>query len=173
MGFHVEENGLMFLEDIGNNVGLIYQNQIILPFDYEAISVPQDLYSLAIKESPVKADGEKLYDCFIIEYKEQIEFDNAVRLTNIKLFENKEWDEVEEYFENTERVRHHLKSLSAKELNVYINPEEISFFPFNGNLPCHLFDKEERDYCQWSNYSLNESLYDALGGDMDAIWNLD
>ena len=36
-------------------------------------------------------------------------------------------------------------------------------------------DKNERedDYNPWDNYSCEESLYDALGGEMGAIWNID
>lgn len=34
------------------------------------------------------------------------------------------------------------------------------------------FMKEERPN-EWAHYSYKEALYDALGGEMDAIWNLD
>ena len=36
-------------------------------------------------------------------------------------------------------------------------------------------EDEREEYNEWSreNYSYEEAMYDALGGEMDAIWNLD
>ena len=34
------------------------------------------------------------------------------------------------------------------------------------------YTKEDRG-TGWENYSREDSIYDALGGEMDAIWNID
>lgn len=33
--------------------------------------------------------------------------------------------------------------------------------------------EEDDDYNEWEHYSHKDALYDALGGEMDAVWNID
>ena len=56
----------------------------------------------------------------------------------------------------------------------------MEFFPFDSGLPNLQEDEYDEepdvdDYNPWSreNYSYEEAMYDALGGEMEAIWNID
>ena len=70
--FYVLDNGLFFLQNTNNKVGLVLFSKLKVPFEYEAIAVPQNGYTLAVKESSKKSEESTLYDCLLIKVRSQI-----------------------------------------------------------------------------------------------------
>ena len=182
---HVLENGLLYLTALNNKVGLALFSKLKLPFEYESIAIPQNGYTLAIKESLNSVNGKKLYDCLLMKVRSQIKTEGSIHPTGINLFTGKTWDDVIEYFNNKELFETECNSIICYNEKVNILASSLEFYPFDKGLPnLREYDTDEDDdeddedtkkeyYNPWENYSYEEAMYDALGGEMDAIWNIE
>ena len=175
----IHENGLAYLEKEDGKVGVILFSKLKLPFEYYAIASPQNSYTLAIKESDGSNEDEPTYDCLLIKVRGQIKKEDSVHPTGIKLFSNKSEEEMINYFNDRETFEKECNSIVCYNERVNMSYDKLEFFPFDRGLPNLQHPIEEEDereeYNEWSreNYSYEEAMYDALGGEMDAIWNLD
>jgi len=179
-GIFVMENGLAFLENEECQVGAILFSKLKLPFEYKALSEPQNGYMLGIKPSIENSDGELTYDCLLIKVRNAIQKEDSIHPTGISLFLQKTWDDVLTYFEDSEKFEKDCNSIICYNQQVHFNAGILNFFPPQIGLPEFPGEDEEEDeeedyYNPWSreNYSHAEAMYDALGGEMEAIWNLD
>ena len=87
-----------------------------------------------------------------------------------------------EYYPNAtqEQFEKECNSIVCYNEKVKIDASKLAFFPYDPDMP-HVEAKEEdseeekEEYNPWSreNYSYEEAMYDALGGEMEAIWNID
>ena len=180
--FHVIPSGLAFVQNPNEKVGLILFSKLKLPFDYYAIAIPQNGYTLGIIEAS-KDNGSILYDCQIIKVRSQIKREDSIHTTGINLFTNKTLDEVHAYFEDKEQFEKECNSIICYNERIKFSGDSLCFFPFDteniGKINNDEYDEEEEAneredyYNEWEHYSHEEAMYDALGGDMDAIWNLD
>lgn len=179
--FYVTANGLAFVQNPNEKVGLILFSKLKLPFEYYAVAVPQNGYTLGIIESSKKND-HSLYDCQLIKVRNQIKREDSIHTTGINLFSGKTLDEVKAYFEDKEQFEKECNSIVCYNQQLMFSGKELRFFPYDTeNIGDEEeYDEEERedrgdDYNPWSreNYSYEEALYDALGGEMEAIWNID
>lgn len=176
--FFVMENGLAFLQLSNDYVGLMLFSKQKLPFYYSAIAVPQNGYSLGIIESG-KDNGKVLYDCQLIKIKSQIKKDNSIHPTGINLFVKKTINEVNAYFEDKEQFEKDCNSIICYNEQVRFSAQSLCFFPNDTpNVGDEAFCSEEMEmkeeyYNEWENRSYKDVLYDAFGGEMDAIWNID
>ena len=181
--FYVIDNGLAFVQNPNDKVGLILFSKLKLPFDYYAVAVPQNGYTLGIIEAGNK-DETPLYNCQLIKVKSQIKSDDSIHATGINLFTGLTLEEVNAYFKNKEQFEKECNSIICYNQEVKFSSEKLQFFPNDtGNIGEVKYDcdydeedeveREEDDYNPWENYSYEESLYDALGGEMEAIWNID
>lgn len=178
--YYILDNGLVFLQTPDLDVGLILFSKLKLPFEYMAIAIPQNGYTLAIKESAEKRDDCNLFDCLLIKVRNQIKKEDSIHPTGISLFTGKSWDEVTDYFADKEQFEKECNSIVCYNEKVKIDASKLAFFPYDPDMP-HVEAKEEdseeekEDYNSWSreNYSYEEAMYDALGGEMEAIWNID
>lgn len=172
----VHKNGLAFLEDQKGNVGVILFSKLKLPFEYYAISTPQNGYTLAIKDVSSPNEDKKTFDCLLIKVRNQIKKEDSIHPTGINLFTKKTYDEMIDYFNNKEIFENECNSIICYNEKVNIPYSLLDFFPYNPDLP-NLQDTEEETqenyYNIWDNYTHEEAMYDALGGEMEAIWNLD
>lgn len=172
---YVMENGLAFLKNEKNLVGVVLFSKLKLSFDYEALSEPQNGYMLAIK----KNEHTHKYDCLLIKVRSSIKKEDSIHPTGITLFTNKTWDEVTAYFEEKKLFEKEVNSIVCYNQHVCFSADALNFFPpYIGlpKLPTYEEEEEEKDdYDPWSreNYSYEEAMYDALGGEMEAIWNID
>ena len=180
--FYVIDNGLAFVQNPNDKVGLILFSKLKLPFEYYAIAVPQNGYTLGIIEAGNK-EGTILYDCQLIKVRSQIKKDDSIHTTGINLFSGFTLEEVKAYFEDRERFEKECNSIFCYNQEVKFSSESLQFFPndtenFGEVKYDYDYDEEDKneredDYNPWDNYSCEESLYDALGGEMGAIWNID
>lgn len=177
---HILNNGLVLLQNLDNKVGIILFSKLKLPFEYKAIAIPQNGYTLAIKESSSKSGNEILYDCLLLKVKSQIKKEGSIHPTGIYLLQRKKWEEITCFFDDNMNVEKECNSIICYNEKVKFDVVQLRFFPFNLGLPyIQEYEEEETeddemdDYNPWSNYSYEESMYDALGGEMDAIWNID
>ncbi len=175
---YVMENGLAFLQNTSDKVGLILFSKMKLPFEYHALAIPQNGYILGIIETG-KKDTSALYDCQLIKVKSQIQREKSIHPTGINLFSSKTLEEVKVYFENKELFEKECNSIVSYNEQVRFSGEDLRFFPYDTDNVCEkdyddeVYEQEEDSSNPWSNYSIEESLYDALGGEMEAIWNID
>jgi hypothetical protein len=175
--FFVHENGLAFLVDLKGNVGAILFSKLKLPFEYKYIATPQNGYTLAIKKSESSTEDKTLYDCLLIKVRSQIKKEDSIHPTGINLFTGKSYDEMVTFFQDGELFDKECNSIICYNEKVRIAHSILDFFPYNPDLP-NLEDLEEDeepedDYNEWDHYTHEEAMYDALGGEMEAIWNLD
>ena len=82
------------------------------------------------------------------------------------------------YFKDKERFEKEVNSIICYNQQVHFSSNDLNFFPYYIGLPQHeeeeeIQEEEEDDYNVWDDYSYEEAMYDALGGEMEAIWNLD
>ncbi len=178
--YHILENGLAFLQNTDDKVGLVLFSKLKLPFEYEAIAVPQNGYTLAIKESSETSNDGKLYDCLLIKVRNQIKKEDSIHPTGISLFVGKSWDDVIEYFADKDQFEKECNSIICYNEKVNIDASQLAFFPYNPDMP-YIEDEEEEepkkedvDYNPWSreNYSYEDALDDALGGEWSALVNI-
>lgn len=87
--FYVLDNGWAFLQNTDNKVGLVLFSKLKVPFEYEAIAVPQNGYTLAIKESYEPSDDEFIYDCLLMKVRSQIKEEDFIHPTGITQFAGK------------------------------------------------------------------------------------
>ncbi|WP_315402952.1 hypothetical protein [Hoylesella saccharolytica] len=163
--FHVLENGLAFLLNREKKVGLVLFSKLKLPFEYEAVAIPQNGYTLAIKKThEISKLGVPLYDCLLIKVKNQIKKENSIHHTGIMLFEKKTWNEIQENFGNTELIEKKCNSIICYNEKVNINPYSLEFFPFDLGLTNQI-DNEEINYNQSSDMDYqwtDEDTWDAM-----------
>ena len=175
----VEDNGLAFLLDEKKKVGVILFSKLKLPFEYYAVAIPQNGYTLAIKESEKSIADNPKYDCLLIKVRSQLKREDSIHPTGIKLFENKTEDEVYDYFNDEETFNKECNSIICYNQQVNIDYKKLSFFPFDYAIAYNEDEDEEEierdhdDYNEWEHYTYEDSLYDALGGEMEAYWNID
>lgn len=175
--YYILSNGLAFLQNTDDKVGLILFSKLKLPFEYKAIAVPQNGYALAIKESHETNNDGKLYDCLLIKIRNQIKKDNSIHPTGISLFVGKFWDEVIEYFADKEQFEKECNSIVCYNEKVKMDANQLAFFPYNPDMP-HIEEEEEEpekghyDILSRENYSYEDALDDALGGEWDALVNI-
>ena len=98
--FYVNKNGLAFLKKKNGKVGAILYSKLKLNFEYNAIAIPQNGYTLGIIETKPSKSMSCLYDCLLIKIKSQIKKNYSVHPTGITLFKDKTWNEVKNYFAN-------------------------------------------------------------------------
>ena len=182
--FYVVENGLAFAQKPNEKVGLILFSKLKLPFEYYAIAVPQNGYTLGIIEAS-NNNNTQLYDCQLIKVRSQIKREDSIHTTSINLFTGKTIEEVNAYFENKEQFERDCNSIICYNERLRFSGESLRFFPFDtenvGEIKFDDYDyaaeenshEREDDYNVWEHYSYEEAMYDALGGEMDAIWNID
>jgi len=179
LGILVMKNGLAYLENEINQVGAILFSKLKLPFEYRALSEPQNGYMLGIKAYDVDEDGEQTYDCLLIKVRNKIQKEDSIHPTGITLFSHKTWDDVLIYFEDKKQFEKDCNSIICYNQQVSFDADTLNFFPSQIGLPEFPGEEEEDDeedyYDPWSreNYSYAEAMYDALGGEIEAIWNLD
>ena len=176
--FYVLENGLAFVQKEDEKVGVILFTKLKLPFEYYSIAIPQNGYTLGIIESD-KENDTVYYDCQLIKVRNQIKKEDSIHPTGIYLFTRKTLDEVNEYLNDKKRVEKDCNSIICYNEQVEIYAYDLQFFPFDtqnvGEEGEEDLDKRKEYYDEWSpeNYSYEDAMYDALGGEMDAIWNID
>lgn len=191
---HIMENGLVFLQNTEDKVGAILFSKLKLPFEYYALSRPQNGYMLAIKESTTSENENAVYDCLLIKVKSQIKKEDSIHPTGITLFTKKSEEDMFAFFslENLSIREEEYSSLICYNEKVHISFAELEFFPFNYNITPSLHDWDEdeieegdedeeneasegNDYNPWAreNYSYKDALDDAFGGEWDAYWNID
>lgn len=178
--FYVLDNGLAFCVNSKDKVGIILFSKLKLPFDYYAVSIPQNGYALGILEN-----GKGLYDCQLLKVRSQIKREDSVHPTDICLFTDKTEDEVLAFIENKDSITEQTNSIICYQQHVHFSKENLMFFPVDvqdskteKELEREQEEDEEdyssgNDYNPWMNYSYEEALYDALGGEMEAYWNID
>lgn len=153
---HVLDNGLCFMQDQEWKVGLNLFSKLKLPFEYEAIAIPQNGYTLGIIESGEKR-GEKLYDCQLIKVRNQISKDGSIHPTGITLFEKKTYLEFSFYFSDKEKVEKDCNSLVCYNEKVHFNADKLQFFPYDtSNISCQGLETEYEKYerpLDWDDYS--------------------
>lgn len=64
-------------------------SKLKVPFEYEAIAVPQNGYTLAIKESYEPSDDEFIYDCLLMKVRSQIKEEDFIHPIGITQFAGK------------------------------------------------------------------------------------
>lgn len=190
--FHVLDNGLAFLQNTNNKVGLVLFSKLKVPFEYEAIAIPQNGYTLAVKESYETSEDGCLYDCLLMKVRSQIKKEDSIHPTGITLFERKTWDEVLNYFEDTDTFKKECNSIICYNEKVNIEVSKLEFFPFDSGLP-NLQEEPEEDYSDEPEYYEEERTYNhyngsyaqdvegwsdqdidiVFDGDPDAYWNID
>lgn len=181
--FYVIENGLAFVQNLNNKVGLVLFSKLKLPFEYYAVAVPQNGYTLGIIEVGHK-NGVILYDCQLLKVRNQIKKENSIHATGISLFSGKSLEDVKAYFDDKEQFERECNSIVCYNQEVKFSSSSLLFFPYDtenfGKIKSNDYhyeeeEEEEEDYYYnpWENYSYEEALYDALGGEMEAIWNID
>lgn len=139
--FYSMPNGLVFAKRKEGKVGAILFSKLKLPFDYYAIAVPQNGYTLGVIENGEADDGEPLYDCQLIKVRSQIKKEDSIHPTGINLFTCLREDEVEDFFSNKERVVNECNRIVCYNEQVHFSAENLKLFPFDTeNLP------EEPDY---------------------------
>ena len=170
--FHVLENGLAFLKNDENKVGLVLFSKLKLPFEYEAVAIPQNGYTLAVKKSnDISKLGKSLYDCLLLKVKSQIKRENSIHPTGVMLFERKSWAEAQEFFRNTDLIEKKCNSIICYNEKVRINPYSLKFFPFDLDLTNQVDDDEtdhnrcsDIDY-QWTDEDTWDAMTDGQYGD--------
>lgn len=190
--FYVLDNGLAFLQNTDNKVGLVLFSKLKAPFEYEAIAVPQNGYTLAVKESSETSEESSLYDCLLLKVRSQIKKEDSIHPTGITLFGEKTWDEVLDYFEDAETFEKECNSIICYNEKVNIEASKLEFFPFDSGLP-NLQEEPEDEYSDEPNYYEEERTYNhyngsyaqdvegwsdqdidiVFDGDPDAYWNID
>ena len=175
--YYILDNGLVFLQTPDLDVGLVLFSKLKLPFEYMAIAVPQNGYTLAIKKSSEKRDDYNLFDCLLLKVRNQIKKEDSIHSTGISLFVGKSWDEVTEYFTDKELFDKECNSIICYNEKVKIDADKLAFFPYDPDMP-HIVEEEEEQekeiYDPWSreNYSYEDALDDALGGEWSALVNI-
>lgn len=173
--FYVMENGLAYAKNKEGKVGVILFSKLKLPFEYYAIAIPQNGFTLGIIKCG-ESDGEPLYDCQLIKVKSQIKAEGSIHPTGINLFTQKTIDEVKHYFKDYETFEKECNSIVCYNQEVHFSISQLKFFPFDTeNVGEEEYEEveEDDDYNEWEHYSHKDALYDALGGEMDAVWNID
>lgn len=193
--FHVLDNGLAFLLNTDNKVGLVLFSKLKVPFEYKAIALPQNGYTLAIKESSKTDNKRKLYDCLLMKVKSQIKKEDSIHPTGITLFVGKTWDEVLAYFKDAENFEKECSSIVCYNEKVNMESNSLKFFPFDLGLiklqeeqeeaeeehseqqDCY---EEERTYNNYNgSYAQDvegwsdQDIDIVFDGDPDAYWNID
>lgn len=103
--FYVLDNGWAFLQNTDNKVGLVLFSKLKVPFEYEAIAVPQNGYTLAIKES---YEPSVIYDCLLMKVRSQIKEEDFIHPTGITQFAGKN---VLVYFDDDESFEKECNSI--------------------------------------------------------------
>lgn len=172
--FYVLDNGLAFVQNEDEKVGLILFTKLKLPFDYYAIAVPQNGYTLGIMESD-KENDTIYYDCQLIKVRTQIKREDSIHPTGINLFTRKTLNEVNAYFKDIEQFEKECNSIVCYNQNVSFDGCFLEFFPYDTkNVGEEEEEPEPKEYHgTWDDYTWEDSIYDALGGELDAIWNID
>lgn len=172
--FYVLNNGLAYVQNENEKVGLILFTKLKLPFDYYAIAIPQNGYTLGIIESERENDMI-YYDCQLIKVRSQIKKEDSIHPTEINLFTRKTLDEVNAYFKDIDQFEKECNSIVCYNQEVSFDGHELKFFPYDtDNVGEQEEEQEPKEYHgTWDDYTWEDSLYDALGGEVDAIWNLD
>ncbi len=160
--FYSMPNGLVFAKKKEGKVGAILFSKLKLPFEYYAIAVPQNGYTLGVIENWEADAKEALYDCQLIKVRSQIKKEDSIHPTGIYLFTRLREDKVKDFFINKERVVNECNRIVCYNEQVRFSAEKLRLFPFDtDNLP------EEPDYDEdaggneneWEN---NMSLHDYL-----------
>lgn len=180
--FYVIDNGLGYVMNTNDKVGLILFSKLKLPFEYYAISLPQNGYALGIIQN-----DNGLYDCQLLKVRSQIKREDSVHPTGITLFIDKSEEDVLDFIEDKEAITQQTNSIVCYQQQVMFDKDELKFFPIDiqdsktqKELELEQEEEEENDqesggeyYNPWMHYSHEEALYDALGGEMEAYWNID
>ncbi len=172
--FYVLDNGLAYMQNEDEKVGLILFTKLKLRFDYYAIAIPQNGYTLGIIESDRENDTI-YYDCQLIKVRSQIKKEDSIHPTGINLFTRKTLDEVNAYFKDIDQFEKECNSIVCYNQGVSFDGYQLKFFPYDtDNVGEQEEEQEPKEYHgTWDDYTWEDSLYDALGGEMDAIWNID
>lgn len=160
--FHSMPNGLVFAKQKDGKVGAILFSKLKLPFEYYAIAVPQNGYTLGVIEKGVADDGETLYECQLIKVRSQIKKEDSIHPTGINLFSCLRKDEVDVFFRNKERVVNECNRIVCYNEHVCFSVKDFKLFPFEtDNLPEEpdYDENEETDENEWED---NMSLHDFL-----------
>lgn len=174
--FYVLDNGLGYVMNTSDKVGLILFSKLKLPFDYYAVSLPQNGFALGIIKNK-----NGLYDCQLLKVRSQIKREDSVHPTGIDLFTEKSEEEVLAFIQDKDTITQQTNSIVCYQQQVFFNKDELKFFPLDiqdsksqTELEQEEEDVEEDNYHNpWMNYTHEEALYDALGGEMEAYWNID
>lgn len=156
--FYVNKNGLAFLKKKNGKVGAILYSKLKLNFEYNAIAIPQNGYTLGIIETKPSKSMSCLYDCLLIKIKSQIKKNYSVHPTGITLFKDKTWNEVKNYFANIKQFEKECNAIVCYNERVHFCGEELKFFPFDTeNLPKEYeYDEDVNKEDEYDNYKEEE-----------------
>ena len=148
-------NGLVYAKRKEGKIGAILFSKLKLPFEYYAIAVPQNGYTLGVIEKGKTDEEEPLYECQLIKVRSQIKKDNSIHPTGINLFTRLREDEVKDFFRNKEKVATECNKIVYYNEQVCFNAKDIKLFPFDtDNLPKEpdYDDEDDEQYDNWRNY---------------------
>ena len=144
----IETFKYLFVVSDGKQYGICSQTgELILPIKYTSIDIDDDFCIVLIRDFIPESDNEEDE-----QIKNMLEYGVIYEIG---------------YF-NEENNIIETEIANFKDGEVLLDDE--GDYVWNGNF---IYKKE--DYNPWSreNYSDDEAMYDALGGEMEAIWNLD
>ena len=149
--FVVSRNGLYGICSSKSSRG-----RLVLPIKYSTIDI-DEMFNIVI--------GEKVdLDMYDDESKEDM----------LKYMRNGEYMRIGDYIEKYDMVDTKATRVFGDEVEV-INDGGIHYIWNDGFGGYEVDDDMYANVppSNWDNYSIEDSLYDALGGEMDAIWNID
>lgn len=181
--YRLLDDGLMYLRLYDKDLcGIIRYTKLFLPFEYTAISTIDGGYCIGIKK-----DDNNRYICELIKVRSNYSKPNPIHPTGITLADNLTFDELQAFINNKEEIQCILDGIVCYNSKVIMNYSSLSWFPkglIDIDEVIDIDDEEEEEeedddndldagYDYWQNYSSEEALYDALGGEMEAVWNID
>lgn len=170
----IMDDGLALLKNADGRIGIIRYSKLKLEFKYVAITEPTNKYMLAIEE--FTENEQKRYRCELL----YVATKNGITIhhTNIYLFENLTEKETRSFFNqvswNMDRafingLGYMSISLQLQDFQWYLGEDD------EDELENEFEDEDSDDsyYNPWSEYTIADSLYDACGGEPEALCNLD
>lgn len=159
-----DANGIEFISDtyliVVSKNGLcgIYSSKrkLLLPLKYSTIDIDENFYIvLGVKVN---------FDLFTNDAKKRI----------MQSMRRGECMQIGEYSEKHDEITRKLATVDGD--IVYVIDDERIHYTWNEEFSDFIYEDNEEDDnipSHWDDYSYEDSLYDALGGQMDAVWNID
>ena len=128
---------------------------------------------------PLKYSTIDIDDDFIIVLGEKINLDlctDELKAEMLKCMRNGEYMLIGKYSKKDGYIKT-SNTWVDKDNNVYIVCNSSECYYWNDGFSEYEIDEDDYEGANvpsdWDDYSYDDSLYDALGGQMDASWNID